>query len=129
MFQNLASVWRNFHDSGATRLVCAYVVESRDELERYRAAIPGAAITVARLRGSDDTVQERLSRRLAHSDLIDGQIRLHDRSRRERRAARSRELATLMDRVRVEDVLVETDGRDVDAIAADVLRRAGWPGA
>jgi adenylylsulfate kinase len=129
MFRNLASVWRNFRDSGATRLVCAYVVESRDELDRYRAAIPGAAVTVARLRASEDTLERRLSRRLAHSDLVDGQVRLDERARRERRAARSRELAELMDRAKVEDLIVETDGRDVDAIARDVLRLAGWPGA
>lgn len=129
MFQNLASVWRNFRRAGASRLVCAYVVESRDELDRYRAAIPGAAITVARLRASNETLQGRLSRRLAHSDLIDGQVRMDERARRERRAARSRELAALMDREQLENVLVETDGRDVDAVAADVLRLAGWPGA
>ena len=129
MFQNLASIWTNFQDSGSTRLVCAYVIESRGELDRYRTAVPGAAITVARLRASEETLQGRLSRRLAHSDLIDGQVRLDERARRERRAARSRELAELMDRAKVEDVLVETDGRDVDAIAGDVLRGAGWPGA
>jgi hypothetical protein len=129
MFRNLASVWRNFQDSGSTRLVCAYVVESRDELDRYRAAIPGAAITVARLRASEETLERRLSRRLARSDLVDGQVRLDERARRDRRAARSRELSELMDRVSVEDVLVETDDRDVDAIARDVLHLVGWPGA
>ena len=129
MFQNLAAVWRNFLSAGASRLVCAYVVESRDELDRYRTAIPGAAITIARLRGTDETVQARLSRRLAHSDPIDGQVRVDERARRARRAARSRELAELMEHKHFEDLLVETDGRDVDAIARDVLQRAGWPGA
>lgn len=129
MFQNLAAVWRNFKAAGASRLVCAYVLESRDELDRYRAAVPNAVITVVRLRASDETVQGRLSRRLAHSDLIDGQVRMNERARRERRAARSRELAELMDRERLENHLVETDGRDVDSIAADVLRLANWPGA
>ena len=129
MFQNLAAVWRNFRAAGASRLVCAYVVESPDELDRFRAAIPGAVITVVRLRGSDETVQGRLSRRVAHSDVVDGQVRMNERARRERWAARSRELAERMDNERLEDVLVETDGREVDAIAADVLRLANWPGA
>ena len=129
MFQNLASVWRNFQAAGASRLVCAYVVESRDELDRYRAAIPGAVITVARLRASRGTAQRRLSRRVAQSDLIDRPVRSIERARRERWAARSDELAELMDRERLEDILVETDGRDADEIAADVLRLANWPGA
>ncbi len=128
MFRNLAVVWRNYRDAGATRLVCAYVVEARKDLDRYLEAIPGAAITVVRLRASEATLQARLSRRLAHSDLVDGQVRLDERARRERRSARSRQLAVLMDRVRVEDVLIDTDGRDVDAIAGDVLRGAAWPG-
>ncbi len=129
MFQNLASVWHNFRASGASHLICAHVIESRDELERYRAAIPDAVITIVRLRASDEIVQQRLSRRLAHSDLIEGQVRIGELARRERRSKRSRELAAVMDRERPEDVLVDTDGRDVDAVAADVLRLAHWPGA
>lgn len=129
MFQNLAAVWQNFRSAGATRLVCAYVVESRHELDRYREAIPGAAITIVRLRGSDETVQARLSRRVAQGDPASGAVPIEVRERRTRWSARSRELAEAMDRARLEDVLVETDGRDVHAIAADVLRLAGWPGA
>ncbi len=46
--RNLAAVWANFRAAGATRLVLADVLESRDHLERYRAAIPGADIVVVR---------------------------------------------------------------------------------
>jgi hypothetical protein len=114
---------------GAERLVCARVIESRDELDRYRAAIPGAAITVARLRASHETLETRLSHRLARRDLVDGQDHQEDRARRERRALRSRELAEVMDRQALEDILVSTDGRGVGAVARDVLVGAGWPGA
>ncbi len=129
MFQNLASVWQNFRNAGAERLICARVVESRDELDRYRTAIPGAAITVARLRASYETLLARLAHRLARRDLIDGEDQEGHRSRREQRAARSRELSDMMDRHPFEDILVATDGRDVDAIARDILLGAGWPGA
>jgi len=129
MFANLAAVWRNFQLAGATRLVCAYVVESRDELDRYRAAIPGAAITVVRLRGSDETVQARLSGRITQGDPASGDVPKEVRERRTRWSARSRELAAAMDRARLEDALVETEGRDVHTIAAEVLRSTGWPGA
>ena len=111
--RNLAGVWRNFADAGARRLVLARVVEARAELQRYRDAVPGAEIVVARLRASDATLQERIARR----ELGLG---------RAWHAARARELASLMDSARVEDFMVETDGRDVNAIAREILTRAGW---
>jgi hypothetical protein len=129
MFRNLASVWTNFRSAGAERLVCARVVESREELERYRAAIPGAVITVARLRASSEVLQARLAHRLARRELVEGHDQENNRARRERRAIRSRELAEMMDRQPLEDVLVSTDGRNVDVVARDVLIGAGWPGA
>ena len=129
MFRNLASVWANFRLAGAQRLVCARVIESRGELELYRAAIPGAAITVARLRASHETLETRLAHRLARRDLVEGQEQQEHRARRERRALRSRELAEVMDRQALEDVLVSTDGRGAGAVARDVLVGAGWPGA
>jgi hypothetical protein len=128
MFQNLASVWANFRNAGAERLVCARVIESRDELDRYRTAIPGAVITVARLHASQKSLQARLAHRLARRDLVDGQDQQNHRARLERRAIRSRELAEIMDRQALEDVLVSTDGRDVGAVARDVLVGADWPG-
>jgi hypothetical protein len=39
---------------------------------------------------------------------------------------RSVELGAQMDAERFEDVLIETDDRDVTSVARDVLRRAGW---
>ncbi len=113
--RNLAAVWRNFEAAGAGRLVLSRVIESRDELDRYREAVPGADITVVRLRASDAALRERVDRReigLGHG--------WH--------SARAIELARLMDERKVEDVLVETDGRTVDEIAREVLRRALWPG-
>ena len=113
--RNLAAVWRNFRDAGAERLVLARVLESRDELDRHRDAVPGAEITVVRLTAVHATLQERVERR---------EIGL-GRAWHSRRAV---ELARLMDERRVEDVLVRTDGRTVNEIARDVLRRSGWPG-
>jgi hypothetical protein len=39
---------------------------------------------------------------------------------------RSGELGAQMDAQPFEDVLVETDDRDVTSVAREVLRRAGW---
>jgi predicted kinase len=112
--RNLAAVWANYRAAGAGRLVLARVLESRDDLERYRAAVPGAVIQVVRLRASVDTLTGRVRRREAGAGLA-----WH--------VARAAELAAQMDRDRVEDAVIETDGRPLADIARDVLARAGWP--
>lgn len=112
-FRNLASVWRNFRDAGAQRLVIARVVESRDELGRYREAVPGADITLVRLRADGRTLRDRIDRR---------EIGLGHQWHSER----ATELARLMDERRLEDTLIETDERSVNEIAREVLTKAGW---
>lgn len=112
-FRNLAAIWRNFRAAGAERLILARVLESRDELARYRKAVPGADITVVRLHARVPTLRRRVARR---------EIGL-GRTWHARRAA---DLAKIMDRERVEDIRVETDGRTVNAVAREILDRVGW---
>lgn len=115
-FRNLAAVWENFRATGASRLVIARVIERRAEIERYRQAIPGAQVTVTRLRAGAATLEDRVTRREIGVALP-------------RRLDRARELAKIMERERIEDVLVDTDGRSVSDIAAEVLARSGWGAA
>jgi hypothetical protein len=112
--KNLATVWATFQEAEARSLVVADVVESRDELERYRAAVPEAIITVVRLQASTAALTERLGGREVGSAL-------------ERHARRAAELADLMERNHGEDALVDTEGKPVSAIAREVLLRANWP--
>lgn len=112
-FRNLAAVWRNFRAVGAERLVLSRVIESRDELRRYRRAVPGADIVVVRLRATDRVLRSRVRRR----EIGRG------REWHERRAI---ELARIMERARVEDIAVDTDHRTVNAIAREILGRVGW---
>ncbi len=112
-FKNLAAVWRNFRVAGAERLAVARVVEARSELGLYHEAVPAAEITVVRLRASDAELQERVAR-------------LGIGIGRDWHAARATELAGIMDRARVEDLLFETDGRSVNEIAREILERTGW---
>src|SRR6185437_2759269 len=100
--------------AGAACLILADVLESRDDLARYRAAVPGAAITVVRLRASTATLTARLSRRELGSAL-------------ERHTQRAAELADLMERNRVEDVVIDAENRSVNALAHEMLLRANWP--
>ena len=111
---NLAALWRNYEASGACRLIIARVIESRDELEGFRQAVPGADILVVRLRAAPATLQARVRERRQ------GEMEWH--------LNRAVELAPLMDAERVEDMLVETDGRDPMSIAREILEHAGWLG-
>lgn len=111
--KNLAAIWANFQAAGAARLILADVLEAREHLERYRAAVPGAAFTVVRLQASLSALEDRLKGRETGSAL----------ARHLRRAA---EVAALMERNHVEDILVETDSKAVAAIAHEVLLRSDW---
>ena len=110
---NLAALWKNYEQAGARRLIIARVLESRSELDGFREAVPGADVLVVRLRAAPETLQARVRQRGPGRGM---EWHLH----------RAIELAPLMDAQRVEDVLIETDGRDAVSIARDILGRVGW---
>jgi adenylylsulfate kinase-like enzyme len=112
-FRNLAAVWRNFRKAGAERLLLACVLESRDDLVRFRRAIPGADVTVVRLHAKAPALRERVDRR---------EVGLGRAWHRQRAV----ELAKIMDAAKVEDILVETDKRTISVIAREILERTGW---
>jgi hypothetical protein len=113
--RNLAAVWATFREAGIGRLILADVVEDRAALAGYERAVPGAAITVVRLRAPVATLATQVARRETGSGLA-----WH--------LARATELAAQMDRDRVEDLLIETADRPAVAIAREVLARVGWLG-
>ena len=110
---NLAAIWKNYQLAGARRLIIARVIESRSELDGFRRAVPGADIVLVRLRAAPETLQARVRRRGPWRDM-------------EWHLKRSVELGAQLDAQPFEDVLIETDDREVTAVARDVLRRAGW---
>ena len=111
--RNLASIWRNYADAGVRRLVLAYVFENRSELEPVGQAVPGAELTVVRLHATHHALRERVAHRERGSS-------------REWHLHRAVELADLMDRERIEDHLVHTDGRDVIEVARAILEQTRW---
>lgn len=112
-FKNLAAVWANFCQAGAERLIVAHVIESPRDLGRYREAVPGATIVVCRLTASQETREARLRAREAGMGLA-----WHLR--------RTVVLEEILQQVSLEDFRVENDGRPLDAVAREVLERAGW---
>ncbi|WP_203785500.1 AAA family ATPase [Paractinoplanes rishiriensis] len=62
---NLAAIWRTYYEAGARRLVVVGSVEHPDQVALYRAALPGATVTVCHLRAG--------LRRLTERTLLRGQ--------------------------------------------------------
>ena len=114
--RNLSAVWRTFQEAGAERLLLARVIESRDELDSFRHAVPGAEIVVCRLRATVSTLQSRVRERERGSG-------------RAWHVARAAELAAQFERMPVEDLVVETEDRTLGDIAMEILSRVGWIGS
>jgi adenylylsulfate kinase len=116
-YRNLSSVWRNYADAGAARLLLAEAVESAAGLDRIREAVPGAAIVVCRLRADLETMRRRVSGREPGM--------LHERF-----VARVTELESRLDAAGLEAFcLSNDDDRAVNAVALEMLRCANWIGA
>lgn len=111
--ENLKSLWINFQRMGARRLIIADVIEEREHVQRYRQAIPDAQVFVVRLHASLEELERHLKSREVGSGL-------------DRHLARTAELAKKMEQAGVEDLVVDTEGKTVTAVAWEVLQRCGW---
>lgn len=123
--RNLAAVWSNLRDAsgeaggeaGSPRLILTMVAASlEDDLSWLHEAIPEAAVTVVRLRASDEDLLRRVRGREVGSGF-------------DYQAPRTLEQARTM----AEDpegaaLVVDTSGRSVVGVAREVSVRAGWPG-
>ena len=92
----------------------AGAVETREELEGFRDAVPGADIVLARLAASLPVLEER--------------VRARERGRSlEWHLRRAVELARSLEQAAIEDCLVQTDGRTVADVAAEIVARVIRP--
>jgi adenylylsulfate kinase len=114
MFENLAALWPNYRAHGATHLILAAVLEDPAELVRYRAAVPGAEITVCRLIAPETVRLDRLRGRMPSGPSRDWHL------------GRTVELERILGRLAVEDFTVENGDRPVRDVAVEVIVRAGW---
>lgn len=112
--RNLAAIWVNHLEAGgASRALLSVVVESDSAVQTYKEAIPAANIAVCRLRASTKTLQERVRRRELGAGL-------------EWHLNRAIDLAEIMDRSGIDEIVVDTDDLSVPEIASKCLDRAGW---
>jgi energy-coupling factor transporter ATP-binding protein EcfA2 len=110
--RNLACMWANFRQAGADRLIFVRVLETRSLLARVTEAVPGAQITVVRLRAPLAVLHERIrSREASDPDwFLDAAIHT----------------AEVFERAQVEDHLVDNENRPAAVVAQEVLQRVGW---
>jgi hypothetical protein len=109
---NLACMWRNFAAAGARRLVVCRVVEDRSLLGRIEAAVPGAEMTVVRLRVPRATLHARLRAREAPRNAewyVDAASYLVDR----------------MEAAALDDHVVDNDAHPTE-VGVAILRLIGW---
>jgi hypothetical protein len=111
--RNLAALWSEYRAAGAERLILVDIVETRETVSRYRAALPNAEIQVVRLGASMATIHRRLEGRENGSSL-------------EWHQNRAVELAEMWERSPSEDYIHDTEGMTPLEVALAILRRAGW---
>jgi Mrp family chromosome partitioning ATPase len=110
--RNLACMWANFRQAGAGRLLLVRVLEARSLLRQVAEAVPGAEITVVRLR--------------APLPVLHARIRSREASDPSWFLGAATHTATVLEQARVEDFVVDNESRPPAAVAEEVLRRAGW---
>lgn len=114
MYRNLAAIWPNYEVLGVRHLVLARVLESRDELVRYRDAVPGADIQVARVVAARDLREQRLINRMPPGQSLEWHLH------------RTVELDAILDTAEVEDFVIDNDASEPRIGAEAGLRAAGW---
>jgi dephospho-CoA kinase len=110
---NLQAVWANYHAAGVRRLILARIVEALDDIERFSVAIPNARVTVCLLQAPEATIRQRITEREAGSARA-FLLRLTARN------------AEQMAALELPGFRVENDGRTLNAVAREILERAGW---
>jgi hypothetical protein len=110
--RNLACMWANFRQAGAGRLLLVRVLDARSLLRQVAETVPGAEITVVRLRAPLPVLHARIRSREATDPSWFLGAATHT--------------ATVLEQARVEDFVVDNESRPPAAVAKEVLRRAGW---
>jgi hypothetical protein len=127
--RNLGVMWPNFEAVGAKFLVVSGGVATRDEADLYISEIPGAAVTVCRLRVGAQELRRRIMRRAKLLGVGgDAAVSSMTPERVEQLIVDARAEAEDLDRREIADFCVETDGLDVRSVAKQVIAQwDGWP--
>ena len=124
---NLAAMWDTYSASGAERLIVCGPITAREDLRPYVAALPETSLALCGLRANPGDLRHRITRRAQGGGPRLAGDRLIGQPPEALETALSTALAedAAVARGEVADLVVETDGRSVEAVAAQVLNV--WP--
>ena len=111
-FRNLAAVWDNYRESGAQCLMVPSVMESPEDIEALRTAVPGAEIFVTRLSAPMSVTHQRIRGRENRVESLEWYL------------ARAVQLEAELTEKGLEHIVVETGGLDIPGVARRLL--AEW---
>jgi thymidylate kinase len=111
--KNLASIWGNYLAAGIERAVIAATLESRDQFDMLRAALPEAEITLLRVSARQETVEARIKAR-NHGALLEDFLK------------RTEALAQTIASAFAEAPVIDNDGPPPGELAQSVLEILGW---
>ncbi|GLZ16282.1 hypothetical protein Acsp04_65170 [Actinomadura sp. NBRC 104425] len=110
----LGAVWPNYRAAGVACLILSGVVDTAGQARAYADAMPGADVTLCRLRVHADELRRRFVGRGWRPELVDRAVAAAD----------------ALDRTGFADLCVDTDGLTVPEVARTVRERIGpWPAA
>lgn len=113
IMQNVISTWPNYRAIGVEYLVLARGLIHREPVDILRNAFPNTVCTIVRLIASKETIQKRLSQRDSGETL-----REH--------LSEMGEFSQLMDKLQLEDAVVQNDNLSVEGSAQQIINITGW---
>jgi hypothetical protein len=125
---NLAAMWSTFAEAGAGCLIAAGVVVTRQQWQRYAAAIPDAQAILCRLRVTPQAQADRITRR-GVLEAGDGGTDDDMLAGLQAYAQQSAKFAAMLDADDFADFTVDTDGVPIKTVADRVqagLVTHGW---
>jgi hypothetical protein len=128
--RNVAALWPNFLAAGARAMIVSGILETPDGVRLFTQAVPGASVTIVRLRATPETLRERIWwRGRGGGPQIPGKQELHGATVERLTAVWEDSVATTeaLERNRIGEICIATDGRSVQEVARTILAQApGW---
>jgi predicted kinase len=115
--QNLRDLAANYRAAGARRFVLAGVIQVPAEVPRYVDALRSSGMFICRLVARPDVLQSRLRSRHAPDP---------DPENLEWHLARAGELAGILERAALDDLVLDSSDASPAELAGTVWRAAGW---
>lgn len=115
-FKNLAVVWENYQAAGSLCLIIPSVMESKENLDRIRTSVRGADIFVVRLVASMETNHARIRSREKTVDSLNWHLQ------------RSTQLAKELSEKKLENLIVDTEGKQPMEIGREIIDNWGIVG-